>query len=73
MEIWSEYLQHHDLSGKEGQTAGIDPVTGRIWFDDGVQDVVARRDADGNAAPLVLSSRGRFHLLSKEAFGLTRR
>jgi hypothetical protein len=25
-----------------------------IWFGDGVQDVIAQRDADGNAAPLFL-------------------
>ncbi len=51
-EIWSEYQQHHDLSGKAGQTAGIDPVGGRIWFGDSIQDVIAQRDADGSEAPL---------------------
>jgi hypothetical protein len=51
-EIWSEYQQHHELSEKAGQTAGIEPVSGRIWFGDSIQDVVAQRDADGSAAPL---------------------
>ncbi len=51
-EIWSEYQQHHDLSEKVGQTAGIDPVSGRIWFGDSMQDVVAQQDAAGAAAPL---------------------
>lgn len=50
--IWSEYQKHHDLSDKVGQTAGIDPVSGRIWFGDSIQDVIARRDADGREAPL---------------------
>jgi hypothetical protein len=51
-EIWSEYQQHHDLSGKAGQTAGIDPASGCIWFGDSIQDVIAQRDADGSDAPL---------------------
>ena len=51
-EIWSEYQRQHDLSDRVGQTAGIEPVSGRIWFGDSIQDVVAQRDADGSAAPL---------------------
>ena len=50
--FWSEYTQHHDISGKTGQTVGIDPNTGRIWFGDSIQDVIAQRDADGISAPL---------------------
>jgi hypothetical protein len=50
--VWSEYEQEHDLSDRDGQTAGIDPATGRIWFGDSIQHVVALRDADGNNAPL---------------------
>jgi hypothetical protein len=52
--IWSEYEQHHDVSDKFGMTAGIDPATGRIWFGDSVQAVIAQRDADGITAPLYL-------------------
>jgi hypothetical protein len=51
-EIWSEYQRQHDLSEKTGQTAGIEPVTGRIWFGDSIQEVVAQRNADGSSAPL---------------------
>ena len=51
-ELWSEYQQHHDLSKKVGQTAGIDPVGGRIWFGESIQDVIAQRDADGSETPL---------------------
>ena len=50
--IWSEYEQQHDLSGQEGRTPGIDPATDRIWFGDSIQDVVAKRDADGSKAVL---------------------
>ncbi len=51
-EIWEQYRQGHDLSGKIGQTAGIDPINGIIWFGDSIRDVVSKRDADGNDAPL---------------------
>ena len=55
-EIWSEYQRHHDLSEKTGRTAGIDPASGRIWFGDSIQDVIAQRDADGSEAPLLIGS-----------------
>lgn len=51
-EIWSEYRQHHDVSSKVGQTAGIDPVSGRIWFGNSIQDVIALRYASGSSASL---------------------
>jgi hypothetical protein len=50
--IWSEYQQHHDVSGKKGQTAGIDPGSGCIWFGDSIEDVIAQRDAAGYGHPL---------------------
>jgi hypothetical protein len=51
-EIWSEYQQHHDVSNIIGQTAGIDPVHGSVWLGNSIQEVIAHRDADGNASPL---------------------
>jgi len=51
-EIWSEYRQRNDVSAQVGQTAGIDPVSGNIWFGDSIQDVIAQREADGSLAPL---------------------
>ena len=51
-QIWSEYLRHHDLTGKAGQTVGIDPGNGRLWIGDSIQDVVAQRDAAGSDGPL---------------------
>ena len=50
--IWSEYQQHHDVSEKAGQTAGIEPVSGAIWFGDSIEDVIAQRDAAGSGDPL---------------------
>jgi hypothetical protein len=50
--IWLEYQKNHDLSEKIGQTVGIDPASGSIWFGDSIQDVVAQRDVSGSDAPL---------------------
>lgn len=57
-ELWTEYQQRHDLTEKVGQTAGIDPESGRIWFGDSIQDVIDQRDADGSAAPLLFKRVG---------------
>ena len=51
-ELWSEYQQQHDLEGLTGKTAGVDPTSGSIWIGESIQDVVARRDADGVEKPL---------------------
>ena len=56
--IWSEYQQQHDVSEKLGQTAGIEPSTGHIWFGESIQDVIAQRDADGSHAPLFFARVG---------------
>jgi hypothetical protein len=51
-QIWTAYQQQHDLSQQFGQTAGIDPTSGRIWFGESIQDIVAQRDAEGLQSPL---------------------
>ena len=53
-QVWSDYEHHHDLTGKAGLTAGIDPATARIWFGRSIQDVIAQRDAAASDAPLYL-------------------
>ncbi|MEX1042872.1 MAG: hypothetical protein WDZ51_19720 [Pirellulaceae bacterium] len=50
--IWADYLHQHDLSDKNGMTAGIDPASRRVWLGDSIQDVVEQRDAEGIDAPL---------------------
>ena len=50
--FWADYQRAHDLSSRVGQTAGIDPDTGQIWFGESIQDVVAQRDAIGLTSPL---------------------
>jgi hypothetical protein len=51
-QIWSDYEHYHDLAEKAGQTAGIDPASGRIWFGHSIQDVIAQRDVAASDAPL---------------------
>lgn len=51
-QIWTEYQQWHDLSDRSGQTAGIDPHSGRIWFGESIRDIVSQRDAEGLDSPL---------------------
>ena len=51
-QIWAEYQKQHDLSDRIGQTAGIDPASGRIWFGESIQGIVCQRDAQGLHSPL---------------------
>ena len=57
-QIWAEYQRQHDVSEKIGQTAGIEPRSGRIWFGHSIGDVVDQRDAEGTDAPLFLERVG---------------
>ena len=51
-QIWLEYQRQHDLSARIGQTAGIDPQSGRIWIGESIPDIVSQRDAEGLDSPL---------------------
>ncbi len=50
--IWAEYQKQHDITERIGQTAGIDPKSGRIWFGDSAIEIVERRRAEGLTSPL---------------------
>lgn len=50
--LWREYIAQHDVSNRDGQTAGIDPASGRIWFGNSIQDIVRQMDAEQIAAGL---------------------
>jgi hypothetical protein len=49
---WSQYQRQHDVSDRLGQTAGIDPVSGCVWFGSSAKDIVAQMEAEGMSAPL---------------------
>jgi len=53
LQIWAEYQQHHDVSGHLGQTVGIDPVSGRIWFGESATDIRRQMDEENLDAPLL--------------------
>lgn len=67
-EIWTEYCRQHDLSSRTGQTAGIDPYSGRLWFGESIRDIVSQRDAEGFNSPLFferIGSEAYFHNLTR--------
>ena len=45
--IWAEYQKQHDITGRIGQTVGIDPKSERIWFGDSALEIVQQRFAEG--------------------------
>ena len=51
-QYWAEYQRQHDASSRRGQTAGIDPASGRIWFGASAQAIVAQMEAEGVTTPL---------------------
>jgi hypothetical protein len=51
-QLWAEYIRAHDLSDRIGSAAGIDPLTGRIWFGESAIDIVDKLDASGIDVPL---------------------
>lgn len=51
-QYWAEYQQQHDISSRRGQTAGIDPASGHIWFGASAQEIVAQMATEGVVTPL---------------------
>jgi hypothetical protein len=51
-QVWAAYQKQHDLSDRIGQTVGIDPHNGRLWFGQSIQEIVIQRDAEGLHSPL---------------------
>ena len=51
-QIWTEYQKQHDITERIGQTAGIDPKSGQIWFGDSIQEIVQRRQTEDLTSPL---------------------
>ena len=49
---WAQYQQQHDISDQIGQTAGIDPVSGQVWFGASAKDIVAQLETEGMSIPL---------------------
>jgi hypothetical protein len=63
--IWVEYQKSHDIVDRIGQTAGIDPKSGRIWFGDSALEIVQQRLAEGLTSPLFFERVGSVSYLRK--------
>lgn len=50
--IWAAYCATQDVSALTGKTAGIEPVSGRIWFGESAIDIDRKKRADGIDAPV---------------------
>ena len=68
-QIWMRYRKRHDLSGRAGQTVGIDPEEGRLWFGDSIRDIVLQRDAKGLKSPLFFERVGSETYINKGRSG----
>ena len=64
-QIWIQYQQQYDLSDRVGQTVGIDPHSGQMWFGESIRDIVSRRDAEGLKSPLFFERVGSETYLNK--------
>jgi hypothetical protein len=50
-QIWAEYQRQHDVSDLKGQTAGIDPVSGQVWFGESALAIKKQMRAEGIDTP----------------------
>jgi hypothetical protein len=51
-EIWDKYTATHDMTALTDKAAGIDPVSGQIWFGESASDIYCRLKSEGRAVPL---------------------
>jgi hypothetical protein len=64
-QIWAEYQKQHDVSDRVGQTADIDPVSGRVWFGASAKDIWLQQDAEGVEVPCYYVRVGKDYYLRK--------
>jgi len=56
--IWTEYQNHHDLSGRIGQVAGIDPASKKVWIANSIPEIIRQRDSEGKKCLLLFERIG---------------
>jgi hypothetical protein len=59
--VWQDYQKSHDVSAQKGQTAGIDPESGRVWFGKSPSDIWDQLKDEGLTIPLVYLGVGMVH------------
>lgn len=57
-DIWAEYQNHHDLSGRVGQVAGIGPVSKKNWIANSIPEIIKQRDSEGKKCLLLFERIG---------------
>jgi hypothetical protein len=67
-QVWAAYQRQHDISDRIDQTAGIDPVSGQIWFGASAKDIVAQMEAEWRATPLYFVRVGTDYYLRKGGY-----
>jgi hypothetical protein len=72
-QIWAEYQKTHDVSDRIGQTAAIDPVSGRIWFGESALAIRKQMEAEGIHVLTYLVRVGKDYYYRKGATGGRRR
>jgi len=73
LQFWAEYQKLHDVSDRHGQTVGIDPLSGRVWFGKSAIEVVKNAQADGFEPPFYLLRVGYDYYRRKGRGGLRMR
>ena len=63
--IWDDFASKNDLTSRLGQTAGIDSVSGRIWFGQSASDIVEQMDGANQFVPLYFIRVGQDNYLRK--------
>jgi hypothetical protein len=64
-QIWAEYQQQHDVSGVRGQAAGIEPVSGRVWFGASASEIRQQMAGEGIDRPIYCVRVGQDYYLRK--------
>ena len=65
LRIWAEYQRQHDVSPRNGQAVGIDPVTGQVWFGRSALEINQQMQAAQCASPLLFLRVGQDHYQRK--------
>jgi len=65
LDVWREYQRQHDVSDRDGETVGIDPVSGRVWFGESASDIWRQMEHEGMDIPLYYIRVGREYYLRK--------
>ena len=64
-QIWADYQRQQDMSKHQGGTAGIDPVSSRVWLGDSILAVSQQLEAEGLNVPLYFVRIGQDHYYRK--------